>query len=98
MISLELFHLSKATKYNKKMGTRNEKLKSTPTFFPLSFFFFHVATLLNLMQNQCSHITIFFFKESLELLTLNFNPVIRNHEKMSLPSYISKGQNLGVIP
>ena len=61
MISLELFHLSKATKYNKKMGTRNEKLKSTPTFFPLSFVFPHVATLLNLMQNQCSHINIFFF-------------------------------------
>ena len=64
------------------MGTRNEKLKSTPTFFPLSF----VPTLL------------FFFKESLELLTLNFNPIIRNHEKMSLPSYISKGQNLGIVP
>ena len=43
------------------MGTRNEKLKSTPTFFPLSFVFPHVATLLNLTQNQCSHITISFF-------------------------------------
>ena len=62
MISLELFHLSKATKYKKKMGTRNEKLKSTPTFFPLFFVFPYVATLLNLLQNQCSHITIFFLK------------------------------------
>ena len=90
MISLELFHLSKATKYKKKkMGTRNEKLKSTPTFFPLSFVFPYVATLLNLLQNQCSNITNFFL-ESPKVLTLNFNPVIRNHEKGHYQCYINK--------
>ena len=78
------------------MGTRNEKLKSTPTFFPLSFVFPYVATLKSSAKSMFPHYYIF-FKESAELLNLIFNPVIWNHEKMSLPSYISKGPNLGTV-
>ena len=79
------------------MGTRNEKLKSTPTFF-FPFFCFPLCchTFKSSAKSMFPHY-YFFFKESAELLTLNFNPVIWNHEKMSLPSYISKGPNLGTV-
>ena len=88
MVSLELFHLSKATKYNKKWG---QEMKSRKVhLFPPFFCFPSCCHTLNLMQNQCSNITNFLFLESPKLLTLKFNPVMRNHEKRPLPCYISK--------
>ena len=44
IVSLELFHLSKATKHNKKWG-QEMKNRKVLHFFPLSLVFPHVATL-----------------------------------------------------
>ena len=58
MVSMELFHLSKAEKYNKKWG-QEMKNRKVLHFFPLSLVFPYVAT-LNLRQNQCPNITMFY--------------------------------------
>ena len=44
MVSLELFHLSMATKYNKKWG-QEMKNRKVLHFFPFSLVFAYVATL-----------------------------------------------------